>query len=161
MTPMGFQSSCKKLLFKSLRKVGFLPRIPVRGVGVFANQPLSKEGLSILEKKVEMGVGIPSNSIYQLLASSSGGIPIERGFDSSSEEFDREHTPTPAEAKLMCMLDGSLPVPVQPSQKLSELPPAARISAAGSSSLKKKSRVLPRRGVPIVIEKGFLLCLKK
>ena len=77
---------------------------------------------------------------------------LKGGFDSSSEEFDREHTPTPAEAKLMCMLDGSLPVPVQPSQKscLSSLRPA-RISAAGSSSLKKKSRVLPRRGVPIVI----------
>ena len=65
---------------QELEEGGFSSPDSGKGVGVFANQPLSKEGLSILEKKVEMGVGIPSNSIYQLLASSSGGIPIERGF---------------------------------------------------------------------------------
>ena len=137
---------------QELEEGGFSSPDSEKGVGVFAKQPLSKEGLSILEKKVEMGVGIPSNSIYQLLASSSGGIPIEGGFDSSSEEFDREHTPTPAEAKLLCMLDGSLPV--QSPQKPPVLLPATLKSASGSSSLKKNSRVLPRRGVPIAIKKG-------
>ena len=77
---------------------------------------------------------------------------LKGGLIGSSEEPDREHTPTPTEARLIYMLDGSLPV--QPSQKSPEVLPAALKSAARSSSLKKKSKVLPRRGVPIVSEKG-------
>ena len=71
------------------------------GVGVYAK--LSKESLKILGKKAELGLGCPPKSILKVLASSSGGIPVEISDESSVSE----HTPTPEEAILASLLEDS------------------------------------------------------